>query len=262
MVLILPNWITAYQEAFSTPFNVFLLLMMFGMLLFWWSAQFWQTPERVRQRTHFFSPKPTQFLQKHLRENHTSLGGILDFVSMHIWLWVFALTVVLEIYICGLQGKEAWRYGIITMLAWGTSMTIQFIYPVIVPNRWDQFERELPVIPIRLIKFPQSDKVNGLLYNGLPSNHFGMMLAGALLSLFFYGEDRFYGPGFSGWLILSGFFLFLGMIFIFATIYLGEHYLVDFVASVFVYVPIMVIIKIILDILVPMSPPSVSVKLW
>jgi hypothetical protein len=261
-VKILPDWIKAYQEAFSTPFNVFLLALMFGMLLFWWSAHLWQTPERVRQRALFFSPKPTQFLQQHLRENRPTLGGILDFICMHIWLWVFALTIVLEVYICGLQGKEAWRYGVITLLAWGTSMTIQFLYPVIVPNRWDQFGKELPVVPIRLIKFPQSDNVNGLLYNGLPSNHFGMMIAGALLSLFFYGEDRFYGPGFSGWLILGGFFILLGVSFIFATIYLGEHYLIDFVASIFVYIPIMVVTKFILDILVPMSPPSLFSNMW
>ncbi|MFW9853470.1 MAG: phosphatase PAP2 family protein [Candidatus Thorarchaeota archaeon] len=257
----MPDWIKAYEEAFSTPFNVFLLLMMFIMLLFWWSAHLWQTPERVQQRAKFFSPKPTQILQK-LRTNHLTLGKYLDFICIHIWLWVFAVTIVLEVYICGLQGKEAWRYGVMTLLAWGISMLIQFLYPVIVPNRWDQFGRDLPIVPIRLIKFPQSDNVNGLLYNGLPSNHFGMMLAGILLSLFFYADDRFYGPGFSGWLILAGFFLLLGISFIFATIYLGEHYLIDFVASFLVYVPIMVGTKLILDVLVPLSPPSIFNSIW
>jgi len=245
--------VSVYLEAFSTPFNVFLLTLMFVMLIFWWSANKWQTPDRVRRRAIFFSPKPTQILQKHLRENHPTLERYLDFVTIQVWLWVFAITVVIEVYICGLQGDDAWRYGVAVLSSWATSMAIQFIFPVIVPNRWDKFERELPVIPIRLIKFPQSDNVNGLLYNGLPSNHFGMMLAGAMLCLFFSFNDQFYGPGFWGWYVGILLFLALAAFFCFSVIYLGEHYLIDLVASVVVYIPIMTIILIILNILVPFN---------
>ncbi|MFX1283856.1 MAG: phosphatase PAP2 family protein [Promethearchaeota archaeon] len=239
--------VVAYQEAFSVPFNVFLLLLMIVMLIFWLSANKWQTPDRVRSRAVFMSPKPTQFLQKRLRSNK-NLTKVLDFVAIQVWFWVFAVTVAIEIFICGLQGKEAWRYGVMVLSAWGTSMTIQFLYPVVVPIRWNEFDRELPVVPIRLLKFKQSDNVNGLLYNGLPSNHFGMMLAGALLCFFFSLNDPWLG-----WYIGILFFLTLATIFCFSVIYLGEHYIWDLIASIFVYVPIMVVIKIILDILVPMT---------
>ncbi|UCG04532.1 MAG: phosphatase PAP2 family protein [Candidatus Heimdallarchaeota archaeon] len=244
---VLNEIIEAYQEAFAVPFNVFLLLLMIVMLIFWLSANKWQTPDRVRNRAIFMNPNPTQFLQKHLRSNET-LGKFLDFITIQVWFWVFAVTVAIEIFICGLQGENAWRYGIMVLTAWGTSMTIQFLFPVVVPIRWDQFDRELPVVPIRLLKFKQSDNVNGLLYNGLPSNHFGMMLAGALLCFFFFLNDSW-----SGWIVGILFFLILVTFFSFSVIYLGEHYIWDLIASIFVYAPIMVVIKIILDILVPIT---------
>jgi membrane-associated phospholipid phosphatase len=215
---------------------------MIGMLLFWLSANRWQTPERVRKRVIFFSPKPTQYLQNHFR------SGILDFITIQVWFWVFAVTVCVEIFICGLQGDNAWRYGVAVLISWGTSMTIQFIFPVIVPIRWDQFDRELPVVPIRLQKFRKSDNVNGLLYNGLPSNHFGMMLAGALLCFFFSLNDPW-------WVWYAGiiFFLSLATFFSFSVIYLGEHYIWDLIASIFVYIPIMTIVYFVLKILIPIN---------
>jgi membrane-associated phospholipid phosphatase len=231
------NVLASYQEAFATPFNVFLLLLTIGMLLFWWSAHWWQTPERVRKKAIFFSPKPTQYLQRVLRKNPTSLfTRILDFATIQIWLWVFTITVVLEVYMCGLQGNQAWRYGLPVILSWGTSMTIQFIYPVIVPNRWDEFPpRKLEIQALRLEQFKQSDNVNGLLYNGLPSNHLGMMLAGAVLSYFISLSSSWWL-----WQALIVFFILLGAFFSFSVIYLGEHYIWDLLASFVVYVPIMI----------------------
>ncbi|MHA1214793.1 MAG: phosphatase PAP2 family protein [Candidatus Hodarchaeales archaeon] len=236
------DWVEAYKEAFSTPFNVFLLLLMFVMLLFWLSANRWQTPERVKKRAIFFSPRPTQILQQKFRNKY------LDFITQQVWFWVFIISVVLEVFICGLQGKDAWRYGIMVLPAWATSMTIQFLFPVIVPIRWDKFGRELPVIPIRLQQFKQSDNVNGLLYNGLPSNHLGMMLAGILLAVFIAEQD----PSIE-WYILALFFIVLALFFCFSVIYLGEHYIQDLIASALVYPPIMIVIKIILDINFPLT---------
>ncbi|MHA1973330.1 MAG: phosphatase PAP2 family protein [Candidatus Hodarchaeales archaeon] len=238
------DWVLAYKEAFATPFNVFLLLLMFVMLIFWFSANKWQTPERVRRRAIFFSPRATQILQGKFRNKY------LDFLTQQVWFWAFIVSVVIEVFICGLQGKDAWRYGILVIPAWATSMAIQFIFPVIVPIRWDKFGRELPVVPIRLQQFKQSDNVNGLLYNGLPSNHLGMMLAGVLLALFMAPHDSL-GP--EPWYILALFFLLLAVFFCFAVIYLGEHYIQDLIASVLVYPPIMIVIKIFVDINFPMT---------
>ena len=241
--------IAAYQEAFATPFNVFLLFLTIGMLIFWWSAHWWQTPERVRKRAIFFSPKPTQYLQRVLRKNPDSLfTRVLDFTTIQIWLWVFTITVIIQVYICGLQGDQAWRYGLPVILSWGTSMTIQFIYPVIVPNRWDQFPpRELPVKALRLEQFKQSDSVNGLLYNGLPSNHLGMMLAGAILSYYISLSSSWWV-----WQALVVFFILLALFFSFSVIYLGEHYIWDLLASIVVYLPIMVIVFAVTNFVNPM----------
>jgi membrane-associated phospholipid phosphatase len=238
--------ITAYQEAFASPFNVFLLFLMFAMLIFWWSAHFWQTPERVRRRAKFFSPKPTQILQKYCR-NNDSVRKILDFITPQIWLWGFILSILIEFHICALQAGEAWRYGIATLLSWGTSMTIQFIFPVIVPIRWNEFGKELPVIAIRLGNFKQSDHVNGLLYNGLPSNHLGMMLVGVILSLVSFSRNSW-----SGYLLLLVFFIGIALFFSFSVIYLGEHYIQDLIASILVFIPIMTLVLFILDFLFPL----------
>jgi hypothetical protein len=240
--------IAAYEEAFATPLNVFLLFLTIGMLGFWWSAHWWQTPDRVKRRAVFFSPKPTQYLQSKLRTNpNSTFTKVLDFITIQIWLWVFTITVVIEVYICGLQGDQAWRFGLPVILSWGTSMTIQFIYPVIVPNRWDMFGRELPVKALRLEQFKKSDTVNGLLYNGLPSNHLGMMIAGAVLCLFIDTVAS------SWWVWSLGivFFILLGIFFSFSVIYLGEHYIWDLIASILVYIPIMVVVFAVLNILVP-----------
>ena len=239
--------ITAYREAFSSPFNLFLLFFMFGMLVFWWSAHLWQTPERVRSRAKFFSPKPTQILQKYFRQNET-VRKILDFITPQVWLWGFTLSIFIEFHLCALQAGEAWRFGIATLLAWGTSMTIQFVYPVIVPIRWNEFSRELPVVPIRLNNFKQSDNVNGLLYNGLPSNHLGMMLVGVILSLASYMNNPW-----DGFIILFIFFIIISLFFCFSVIYLGEHYLLDLIASLFVFIPIMTISLLILNLIVPLG---------
>lgn len=238
--------IAAYQEAFASPFNVFLLVLMIGMLIFWWSAHFWQTPERVRRRARFFSPKPTQILQKYCRSNDTG-RKILDFITPQVWLWGFILSIFIEFHICALQAGEAWRYGVATLLSWGTSMTIQFMFPVIVPIRWDQFDKELPVIAIRLGNFKQSDHVNGLLYNGLPSNHLGMMLVGVILSLVSFSRNPW-----PGYLFLLVFFISIALFFSFSVIYLGEHYVQDLIASIFVFIPIMILMLFILDFLFPL----------
>ena len=80
------------------------------MLLFWLSAHWWQTPERVKKRAKFFSPKATQYLQSFRGDG--PITKAVDFITQQVWLWVFTITVVLEVYMCGLQGDQAWRYGL------------------------------------------------------------------------------------------------------------------------------------------------------
>jgi len=238
---------TAYQEAFKSPFNLFLLFLVVVLLLFWWSAHLWQTPERVRRRAIFFSPRPTQILQKYFRRNETT-RKILDFITPQIWLWGFTISMVIEFHLCALQGGEAWRFGVATLITWGTSMTIQFLFPVIVPIRWDKFDREIPVVAIRLDNFKQSDNVNGLLYNGLPSNHFGFMLLGAILSFVSYLKDPWVG-----FIILFIFFVSISSFFCFSVIYLGEHYVQDLIASLVVFLPLMTILLSLIDIVFPLA---------
>ena len=75
-----------------------------------------------------------------------------------------------------------------------------------------------------------------------------MMLAGVILSLFIAQSDPWHG-----WIILTFFFLVLALFFCVSVIYLGEHYIWDLLASIVVYVPIMLLVFNITNILVPMT---------
>jgi membrane-associated phospholipid phosphatase len=91
-----------------------------------------------------------------------------------------------------------------------------------------------------------SDIVNGLLYNGVPSNHFGMMLVGAFICL----QINWYDP-WPGWWLGALMFALIASVFAFSVIYLGEHYPLDMVASAIVYPIGITVFNIILEAIIP-----------
>ena len=224
-------------SAFASPTNLMTLGYMVLMLFFWYSARYWQTPEKIKARVKFFSPKVTQVLQKKFRH------PFLDWFTSVFWFWIFGTSVFLMWFICMFQGPEAFRYGIPVVTAVSTSMFIQIFYPVVVPIRYNDFGKELPVTIIRFEVMEDSDKINGLLYNGLPSNHLGMVVTGIWLCLAVYSVDQW-----EGWLVLAVCFIILALIFMFAVLYLGEHYWQDLIAAIVVYSVMLTLTKYIIDI--------------
>jgi len=231
-------WI--FFETFTTPLNLIVLLWVIFQLAFWWSARKWQSVEMVRRRAIYLSPAPTQFLQKHFRSK------AMDVITSHIWFWGFVVAILLEMAICGLQGKYAWRYGLPIMVSWTTSMLTQLLLPVVVPIRWQDFGRANPVETIRFGVFKKSDNVNGLLYNGLPSNHLGLMISGFFLCLLAFARQPLLL-----WLVLALIFVCIAVTFSWSVIYLGEHYIHDLVASCLLFPIVMLWVFFLTSVVIP-----------
>lgn len=230
-------------SAFTSLPNMITLAYMVLMLAFWFSARYWQTPERIEKRIRFFSPKPTQYLQA--KFSHP----FLDWFTSYFWFWVFGTAIFLLWFICLFLGGEAWRYGVPVCLTVTTSLLIQVNYPVVVPIRYGDFGKEVPVRLVRFDVNEQTDKINGLLYNGLPSNHIGMVLTGVwmCLSIYFTTEDKWLG-----WLVIAIIFFVFALIFAFSVIYLGEHYWQDLVAAAIVYLVVLSVLKGLIDFMFPL----------
>ena len=225
------------MSAFTSPMNLATLVYMIFIIIFWYSARYWQTPEKIRQRVRFFNPRVTQVLQAKFR------SPLLDKFMSFFWFWIFGTSVFLMWFICMFQGAGAYIYGIPVVTATSTSLFIQVIYPVVVPIRYEDFGKPLPVTIIRFEAMgANTDKINGLLYNGLPSNHLGMVVTGLWLSLSINAVDPW-----TGWIVFAVAFLILGLIFMFAVLYLGEHYWQDLVAAIVVYMTILTLTKIVVE---------------
>lgn len=223
-------------EALTDPINLTALTIMLLMIAFWYSARVWQTPEFVTKRTRFFDPSLTQKLQQ--RFNSPSLDKFTSF----FWFQVFTLSIMFQWVICLFQGADAWRYGIPILSAVLTSFSIQLLFPVVVPIRYRDFGRDAKVRLVRLETMEVSDKINGLLYNGLPSNHLGMILTGGWLAFAVYLVDPWVG-----WLVVVAMFLVFVVIFAFSVLYLGEHYWQDLLAAALVYLTMLTGVKLMID---------------
>lgn len=219
-------------SAFKATNNIVALVYMIVLIGFWYSARYWQTPDKIRSRVKFFDPSLTKKLQDRFQ------SPFLDWFTSVFWFWIFGISIFLMWFICMFQGREAYKYGIPIVTAVTTSMLIQIAYPVVVPIRYADFGKELPVKLIRMDTMgANTDKVNGLLYNGLPSNHLGMVVTGLWLCLTVYSGDPW-----TGWLVLAAGFVILAFIFMFSVLYLGEHYWQDLVAAIVVYLVVLTVV--------------------
>ena len=118
---------------------------------------------------------------------------------------------------------------------------------MVVPIRYGDFGKENPVKLIRMGVMKNSDKINGLLYNGLPSNHLGMVVTGAWLSLVIYSTDPW-----TGWIVIAAIFVMSAIFFMFTVLYLGEHYYHDLIAAIIVYLTVLTVTKFFIDIVFPL----------
>ncbi len=124
-----------------------------------------------------------------------------------------------------------WKIGFSAVFTLNLSLVIQLAFPVVVPIRYPDFNKKVEGFDlIRLNVSESSDVFNGFLYNGLPSNHLGLVITGIWLAWVSYSLSPW-----TGWIVISVVFVILAFLFSFCVIYLGEHYPQDLIAAALVY---------------------------
>ena len=212
-------------ETVTDPTNLIIVIYMLIVTVFWLSARTLQKPEVIKQRAIFFSPKYTIMFQKRFRSK------FMDIFTSYIWFFVFIFAIFSLYFICLFLGTEMWKIGFSAVFTLNLSLVIQLIYPVVVPVRYPDFNKK--VEGFEIIRFnvsESSDVFNGFLYNGLPSNHLGLVITGMWLAWTSYTLSPW-----TGWLVIMFVFFILAVLFAFCVIYLGEHYPQDLIAAVVIY---------------------------
>ena len=212
-------------ETVTDPANLIVVIYMLIVTVFWLSARSLQKPDVIRKRVIFFSPKYTILLQKKFRSKY------MDFLTSYTWFFVFIFAIFSLFFISLFLGNNLWRVGFAAVFTLNISLVIQLAYPVVVPVRYPDFGIEPKGFEIiRLNVSESSDVFNGFLYNGLPSNHLGLVITGMWLSWVSYTISPW-----TGWLVIMLVFFLLALVFAFSVIYLGEHYPQDLIAAAIVY---------------------------
>ena len=196
---------------------VWALLMAFG--LYYFTFQFHSNQEPYYGEGPLFTILPTVWLQ-------TYRHAILDNFLAYSWVVVF-ITVGSFYYLLAITSeRNFWRYGIAFWCTWITQYTLQLIVNLASPMRNPDHD----LVFIRGEVFPWSENIVGLKYGAFPSGHIGVTLL-----VFMIARDR--GATWVQKMALAC----LGIMF-WAILYLGEHYLIDAIASAILYPSIYLII--------------------
>lgn len=212
-------------ETVTNPTNLIVIIYMLIVMVFWLSARSLQKPEVIKKRAIFFSPKYTIMFQKKFRSK------FMDVFTSYTWFFVFIFAIFSLYFICLFLGENLWKIGFSAVFTLNISLVIQLVFPVVVPVRYPDFNKNVEDFEIiRLNVSESSDVFNGFLYNGLPSNHLGLVITGMWLAW----VSNTLTP-WTGWIVIMLVFLVIAFVFAFCVIYLGEHYPQDLIAAALVY---------------------------
>jgi hypothetical protein len=197
-------------------------LIVLGILALWgiyyFTLQFHTPQEPYYGDGWFFSTQPNSFLQDH---RHVAL----DYFLSYSWVIIFISVGSLYYLVALSSEREFWRYGLAFWATWLTQYTLQMFVNLASPIR----NSETGLVFIREEVFPWSENLVGMKYGAFPSGHIGVTLL-----VFMIARDRG-----APWIQKAA----IGCLIImfWAILYLGEHYLVDAVASAILY-PILYLI--------------------
>ncbi|MFX1512132.1 MAG: phosphatase PAP2 family protein [Promethearchaeota archaeon] len=204
-----------------------LTLLAFGIFfMFYYTGQ--QYVEDPSQMDLIFDdPSPTIFLQK--------LGNPL-FDIFFSYYYVFGMLSLLFAMILVFFGEEKgmWKYGLAFLLCWTMQYAIQsWVLNIAVPIRVENVIDQAPhkwindykqVKTIRADVWPHSEFLIGVKYGGLPSGHMGAPVMAYITSK--RRNIRW----------LERYAIINGILIPICVIYLGEHYIIDLIASIVMYV--------------------------
>ena len=191
-------------------YAVWILLACWG--LYYFTFQFHSNQEPYFGDGTLFTVAPTVFLQDH---RHI----VLDYFLAYSWVGIFITVGSLYYFLAITSERDFWRYGITFWATWITQYTLQMFVNLVSPMRDPQHGFAF----IREEVFPWSENLVGLKYGAFPSGHIGVTLL-----VYMIARDR--GAPWVRKIALGCLVVMFWAIF-----YLGEHYLVDAIASAILY---------------------------
>ncbi|MFX0207972.1 MAG: phosphatase PAP2 family protein, partial [Candidatus Hodarchaeota archaeon] len=202
-------------------------LLFFGVFfMFYYTAQqAFEDPDKMD--LIFDDPTPTLILQKFS-------NPLIDiFFSYYYVIGMLSLLFAMILAFFG-EEKGMWKYGLAFLLCWTMQYTIQsWVLNIAVPIRAGNVLEQAPtkwisdyqqVRTIRADVWPQSEFLIGVKYGGLPSGHMG-----APVMAYITAKRR-------NICWLEHYAILNGILIPICVIYLGEHYIIDLLASIVMYV--------------------------
>jgi len=183
-----------------------------GWALYYFTFQFHTSQNPNYPDGFLFSTEPNLWLQEH---RHI----VLDYFLSYSWVILFVSVVAVYLLAALASGREFYRFGLAFFIAWIIQYTLQLTVNMASPMRDPGSELEF----IRHEVFPFSENFVGIKYGAFPSGHAGVTFLLCLL-----GRERrlsWVAKFASSSLVLL----------IISVLYLGEHYLIDVVASLVMY---------------------------
>ncbi len=218
------------RQTFRERKNLLTILLVLADLVFWYGNRF--LPKPPKEKIILLDPTPTRILQDLFSH------PLLDYLASYIWAFGYVIVITTVIISVSARGQNAWRIGVPIALAWAINLTIQVLFPVIVPIRMEAYGLDPGIRNIPKETLHWTDNINGMLWAGLPSAHIGVASAAFLVCYFGYKETKLENkaPYLMGMLVATFFIL----AFSFSVIYLGEHYIEDIIASLILW-PLVII---------------------
>ncbi|MFX0197056.1 MAG: phosphatase PAP2 family protein [Candidatus Hodarchaeota archaeon] len=202
------------QEFVKERKNVALLLLGIAYFVFYQTRQFSENLQKIAADSIIFSSSVTETLQIYVLTHFPNTFWIIDWIAALLYVFAFTFVLASLLLVMITTGREAWRYGLAWLACGLVQFSLQILFPVLVPIRSSKDIR-----PIRKEIWPSSEKLVGIKYGGIPSGHFGYSIFGILLTKRInYRRMNFL-------------YILNTLIFPPIVLYLGEHYIVDLVAS-------------------------------
>jgi len=189
---------------------VWLILLCWG--IYYVTFQFHSYQVAYEGKGPLFTTAPNIWLQDH---RHI----VLDYFLTFSWVGIFITVGSLYFFLAVTTQRDFWRYGLTFWATWITQYTLQRIVNLASPMRVEDTE----LVFIRNEVFPWSENIVGLKNGAFPSGHIGVTLL-----VFLIARDLNVK-----WVQKVS--LVCLVIMFWAILYLGEHYVIDAVASAILY---------------------------
>jgi len=192
--------------------NLVVWTILWSWGIYYFTFQFHSPQDPYYGDGPLFTIQPSIWLQEH---RHI----FLDYFLSYSWVIVFITVGSLYFFVALTAQRDFWRYGLAFWATWLSQYFIQLTVNLASPMRVPDTE----LVFIRQEVFPWSENLVGLKYGAFPSGHIGVTLLVFLIAL-----DRGVPWVQKVSLVCFG-------IMLWAILYLGEHYLIDVVASAVLY---------------------------